>query len=110
MIAAHCVTPRLLVNELRHMGKWRLNAGRSPHVEKKDIRENDCHSVEMGYNAGITCRMDTHAHTVDCQANRRQHHTPLVSALACIFQHTGQQPHIREPLLRGFLLLLMRLP
>lgn len=63
VIAAHCVTPRLLVNELRHMGKWRLNAGRSPHVEKKDIRENDCHSVEMGYNAGITCRMDTHAHT-----------------------------------------------
>lgn len=71
VIAVHCVTPRLLVNELRHMGKWRLNAGRSPHVEKKTLGKMTAILLKWDTTQALPAawtRTHTHTHTVDCQA------------------------------------------
>lgn len=67
---------------------------------KKDIRENDCHSAEMGCNATITCRTDAHTHTVDQPTNRRRHNKPPMSVLdpphPPIFELEDEQPRTGE--------------
>lgn len=63
VIEVHCVTPGLLVNELRHMGKWRLNASCSPHVEKKALGKMTAIRLKWDTRQELPAAWATHTNT-----------------------------------------------